>query len=252
MRPGAPRARFPGRWAGTRRKGRDDETTRRPRAGGEIRRGRGTGRSRVGGWTSTTPRRGRGARAQAGRGRPGAWGGRRDSGLWLARRSPARASVAGPPSGRQERKQGPISVRASGLPYPPSSRSARNRSQRGRGPEPLRCAGWPCSFRPPGKGDRVMVQPESAPFSSRRDDVRPPVRGPGSGAHGTGWSRAGLGAVRNCQPLVAAPGLQGKLPGAFPEGRVTGAGGSRRPTSSVAVAGPFGGPSDSEHSALAE
>ena len=43
---------------------------------------------RAGGWASTTPRRRRGARAEPGRGSQERMGERRDSGLWLARRSP--------------------------------------------------------------------------------------------------------------------------------------------------------------------
>lgn len=252
MRPGAPRARFPGRWAGTRRKGRDDETTRRPRAGGEIRRGRGTGRSRAGGWTSTTPRRGRGARAQAGRGRPGAWGGRRDSGLWLARRSPARASVAGSPSGRQERKRWPILARASGLPCPPSSRSgtkptaARPRA----GAAPLRRLAALVSTAWQGRSLDGLACERTLHFTARRH--------PASGSR-TRFERARhrveSGRRGSCQELSVAcgsPGAAGEAPGSRSGRPRHGRRGSRRPTSSVAFAGPFGGPSGSERSALAE
>jgi hypothetical protein len=93
LRPGAPRARFPGRWAGTAAKG-EEEADQDPRHPLRQRRRRPGGVEERCGWpqgeegrASTTPRRRRGARAQPGRGCPGANGGARDSGSWLARGS---------------------------------------------------------------------------------------------------------------------------------------------------------------------
>ena len=133
----------------------------------EARGRRGTGRSRVGGWASTTPRRRRGARAQPGWGHPGAWGERRDSGLWLARRSPARASVAGSPPGRQVRKQWPISARVSVPALPRMPGPAFSRQLDTEGSHRFAAPTGHRFPRTPGKGDRVKVEGESSPAASR-------------------------------------------------------------------------------------
>jgi hypothetical protein len=156
-----------------------------------ARRRRGTGRSRVGGWASTTPRRRRGARAQTGRGHPGAWGGRRDSGFWLARRSPARASAASWPPGRQVRKRYSI-FSASLLPGcsprcevgPSAVSSDAEGSHRFAVPPGRLC------FDRPARATAGWSGGESAPAASWRGDVRSLARGPESSALGTGRSRA--------------------------------------------------------------
>lgn len=149
---------------------------------------RGTGRSRVGGWASTTPRRRRGARAQPGWGHPGAWGERRDSGLWLARRSPARASVAGSPPGRQVMRQWPISARVSGPALPRMRGSAFSRQLDAEGSHRFAAPTGHRFPRTPDKGDRVKVEVESAPAASRETTCGL-LRGPDSSTSGTGRSR---------------------------------------------------------------
>jgi len=142
-----------------------------------ARRRRGTGRSRVGGWASTTPRRRRGARAQPG------WGTleRRargvTAGLWLARHSPAWASVASSPPGRQVTKRGSISARGSGPALPPNARLAFSRLLRCRGQSPIRSAAWtstppqtqpvPPAVRPSVQG-RGVANSLSAPLGTSR------------------------------------------------------------------------------------
>ena len=133
----------------------------------EARGRRGTGRSRVGGWASTTPRRRRGARAQPGWGHPGARGERRDSGFWLARRSPARASVGGSPPGKQVRKQWPISARVSGPALPRMRGPAFSRQLDAEGSHRFAAPTGHRFPRTPGKGDRVKVEVESAPAAPR-------------------------------------------------------------------------------------
>ncbi len=125
-----------------------------------------------GGWLGEhdAPEETRGSRAapSGGRGHPGAWGERRDSGLWLARRSPARASVAGSPPGRQVRKQWPISARVSGPALPRTRGPAFSRQLDTEGSHGFATPpGHRFPPRTPGKGDRVKVEGESAPAASR-------------------------------------------------------------------------------------
>ena len=152
---------------GPRRKERDDVTVIRALAAVGTRGRRGTGRSRVTGWASTTPRRRRGARAQTGWGHPGARGERRDSGLWLARRSPSRASVAGSPPGKQVRKQWPISARVSVPALPRMPGPAFSRQLDTEGSHRFAAPTGHRFPRTPGKGDRVKVEGESSPAASR-------------------------------------------------------------------------------------
>ena len=159
---------------GPRRKETDDETAPRTLDVGGARGRRGTGRSRVGGWASTTPRRRRGARAQPGWGHPGAWGEGRDSGFWLARRSPARASVAGLPP-RQAGQE-------TGLDFGASSWSSAS-PKREVWPSAVSCDAEGSHRSAAATGDRLLFERParccvkvvggSAPAASRRGDVRP-------------------------------------------------------------------------------
>ncbi len=121
-----------------------------------------------GGWLGEhdAPEETRGSRA-ARVGHPGAWGERRDSGFWMARRSPARASVAGSPPGKQVRKQWPISARVSVPALPRMRGPAFSRQLDAEGSHRFAAPTGHRFPRTPGKGDGVKVEGESSPAASR-------------------------------------------------------------------------------------